>query len=113
VCNQQIYSKKIGFHVLLKQNMNLMIFVHLEGDEFWLNGATDFPVNVESTRLDTGSGRGISSAILSLSETESTFLSKPEEPCKQYAEGLLKPLNQVLQPPKHQIQLGVQSRIFQ
>ena len=60
----------------------------MEGDEFWLNGLSDFPINIASTGLDTSNKSGITSALMSLSETESSYLSKPDELCLEYAKGL-------------------------
>ena len=87
ICNLRKYFKKIGPSFLLKINLNLVIFVHMEGDEFWLNGLSDFPINIASTGLDTSNKSGITSALMSLSETESSYLSKPDEVCLEYAKG--------------------------
>ena len=88
ICNLHKYYKKIGPSFLLKTNLNLLIFAHMEGDEFWLNGLSDFPINIAYIGLDTSNKSGISSALVSLSETESSYLSKADEVCLEYAKGL-------------------------
>jgi len=53
--------------IFLKKNLDLQLFLHNEGEEFWLVGP-DFPVEMASTRLPVESGGNLALTQIYLSE---------------------------------------------
>jgi hypothetical protein len=51
VCSLQLANQNDGTWIYLRQKLNLVLYVHTSGDEFWLNGANDFPVKIEIAEL--------------------------------------------------------------
>ena len=51
ICSQRNADKVDGSYIYLKRNLDLILYVHTNGDEFWLNGPTVFPVKVEVAEL--------------------------------------------------------------
>ena len=51
VCSLQLANQNDGTWIYLRQKLNLVLYVHTSGDEFWLNGANVFPVKVEIAEL--------------------------------------------------------------
>ncbi len=51
-----------------KKSMNIKIYFHVPGEEFWLNGYIRFPSNKVSIDLMTNNSEQISSVLVALSE---------------------------------------------
>ncbi len=68
-----IYEDDGNYGLFFKKKMNLKMYFHVPGEEFWLNGYVRFPSNKVSIELKTNNSDGISSAIVNLSEYQERY----------------------------------------
>ena len=87
VCNVRLWAKKFGPILHLKKEFDVRVFVHTDGDEFWLNGISEFPFEIPSFIMETSNTKNIAATTVSLTEVESYFLNKDELQCKTYSLG--------------------------
>ena len=88
ICTIIKFGKKFGPTLELKKDFDFKAFIHVAGFEFWLNGVTEYPLEIPSTVLDVNNSENVIAAFLSVAEIESTFLNKKNFPCKSYAENV-------------------------
>ncbi len=69
----------------LKQTWDLKMYVHVRGEEFWLNFG-DFPTEKSYMILDANNKDGLAIALMRLTETEKTDLNQGKLACKSYSE---------------------------
>ena len=85
VCNLEKKMKKDGPILFLKANHDITVFVHLKGEEIWLNNQLDSPITIASTLIEIKSRDQFFGAVMLLGEIDTSVLSKEEEPCKAYS----------------------------
>ena len=85
ICNNKKWAKKQGPNIYFKLDMDVKIFIHKRGEEFWLNGALYVPATITTTNIEISNQKGMQVASISLLEIEITHLSKLEQPCKHYS----------------------------
>ncbi len=85
VCNVEKKTKKDGPILFLKTNHDIKVFVHLKGEEIWLNNQLDSPISIASTLIEIKSRDQFFGAVMYIGEIDTTVLSKEEEPCKAYS----------------------------
>jgi len=55
------------------------------GEEIWLNGEGDFPIDVAPLILPVHSQQHLKGAVIQIREIETTLLNEHNEPCKLYS----------------------------
>ena len=83
-CYLNKVGPKVGPQILFKTDFDVKVFFHVSGAELWISGAVEFPVDVAFNTMEIKNGKGINSAVISVKEIESIYLSKDEEPCLNY-----------------------------
>jgi hypothetical protein len=73
-----------GIRVDLKTSFDYKVYVHLPGEEFWINGLDYFPSPISRILLESKSNR-FAGVTLDMGETEMTSLNKPRDPCRDYS----------------------------
>jgi len=69
-------------------NIAIRAYVHLLGEEMWLNGEGDFPIDVTPLSIPVHHHVSYKGAAIEIKEIETTALSKVNEPCKIYSNKL-------------------------
>ena len=85
ICNTLEWDKRNGPSVYLKRDIDVKVFIHKGGDDFWLNGASNIPPTIVALNIEVNNQKGMAGASISLVEIEMTHLSKPEDPCMHYS----------------------------
>ena len=66
-----------------KRNLDLKVFIHEQGDEFWLKRAL-YPVPMNTIKLQLNSNIGTCDADLIFKKSKFVTLSKKSNPCKDH-----------------------------
>ena len=74
ICSLTKWSKKFGPVLNIKPEINVKVFVHGNGNEFWLNGIMEAPFDIPFVIIDVTNTKEIVAAIMFLAEIDSTFL---------------------------------------
>jgi hypothetical protein len=85
LCSLKKWRKMFGPYLNLKPGIDVKIYIHVYGNEFWLNGWMDFPFDIPIVIIDVTNTKGYIGGYIYLTEIDSTFLSTEEMPCKAYS----------------------------
>ena len=85
--NETGYKINQGLELSFKTNYDLKIYIHQKGDELWLAGFQEFPLEVASVIIDIKKQQNCSLGMLALKEIRSVHHSKAEKHCIDYADG--------------------------
>ena len=66
-----------------KRNLDLKVFIHEQGDEFWLKRAL-FPIPMNAIKLQLNSNKGTCDADLIFKKSKFVMLDKKSNPCKDH-----------------------------
>lgn len=80
---QEKQAAKKNTFFLLYRHWDIQIFLHNEGEEFWLV-ATEFPIDVVSVNLPVESMENIALIQISLTEKTTTQIDRKTVPCQFY-----------------------------
>ena len=102
---QEKQPAKKPLFLFLNKNWDLQIFLHNEGEEFWLAGP-DFPIEIISVRLPVESGGNMALTQIYLNEKKTTQIDRTTAPCVFYKQN-----NEFIECGKKQIWELIKSRI--
>jgi hypothetical protein len=74
ICSLKNWSKKFGPVLGVKPEVDVKVFVHGNGNEFWLNGLMEVPFDIPFVIVDVTNAKEVVAAVLSLAEIDSTYL---------------------------------------
>ena len=86
LCNLILYEAKLGPILLFKTNVDLKVFVHNKGIEFWFSGFSDSPNGIPFVIIEANNKKGMTGSLLSILVYEIIALNKREEPCSSDSE---------------------------
>ncbi len=74
VCSLKNWPKKFGPVLGVDPKVDVKVFVHGNGNEFWLNGLMEVPFEIPFVILDVTNAKKVVAAVMSLAEIDSTSL---------------------------------------